>query len=177
VQRLLRVLLRGREVVQGGERDVAGACVFGMKGVGKSCAVGRVIERAKQQAPELQVVVLHGEIEERSVLEAFQEAIAESGGDEVAERLLARANEDAYQRARRVMEHWRRRHVAVILDDFAGLLERECSPLEQEVVMLTLEGSTGPEIAADLHVSDGHVRVLRHRAFAKLRRALGEEAP
>jgi tetratricopeptide (TPR) repeat protein len=124
VQRLLRVLLRGQDARPDGVRDVAGACVFGMKGVGKSCAVGRAIERAKQVAPELLVVIVHGVIDGRSVLDAFQDAIATSGGDEAAERLLALADEPVFRRARRVMEGWRGRHVAIVLDDFEQNLER-----------------------------------------------------
>jgi len=124
VQRLLRILLRGQDVQRSGAREVAGACVFGMKGVGKSCAVGRALERAVQHAPELRVVVVHGVIDERGVREAFQEAIATSGGDEVAERLLARTDEPVFRRVRRVMEQWRRRHAAIVLDDFEQNLER-----------------------------------------------------
>ncbi len=59
----------------------------------------------------------------------------------------------------------------------ARLLERTCSPLEQDVVLRTLEEHGGPEIAAALGISTGNVRVIRHRALAKLRRALQEEAP
>lgn len=123
VQRLLRTLLRGQDGHPGGARDVAGACVFGMKGVGKSCAVGRVVERAKQHASELGVVVMHGAISERSVLEAFREAVTSHGSDEIAERLLSLAGEPVLWRVRRVMEHWRGRHVAIVLDDFEQNLE------------------------------------------------------
>jgi tetratricopeptide (TPR) repeat protein len=124
VQRLLRVVLRGQDAGKDGTRDVAGACVFGMKGVGKSCAVGRAIERAKQEQPELAVVVLHGAVDERSVLEAFQEVIETGGGDEEAERLLKRVDEEVAKRVRRVMERWRRRPVVIVLDDFEQNLER-----------------------------------------------------
>ncbi|AGP37134.1 hypothetical protein SCE1572_23205 [Sorangium cellulosum So0157-2] len=125
VQRLLRVIVRGQDLEpKSGARDVAGACVFGMKGVGKSCVVGRAIERAKQHAPELGVVVVHGAIDERSVLDAFQEAVAVGGGDATAERLLARADERVFQRVRRLMAHWRRRPVVVVLDDFEQNLDR-----------------------------------------------------
>ncbi|WP_437942307.1 tetratricopeptide repeat protein [Sorangium sp. So ce341] len=124
VQRLLRVLVRGQDLApKSGARDVAGACVFGMKGVGKSCVVGRAIERAKQHTPELGVVVVHGAIDERAVLDAFQEAVAVGGGDATAEKLLARAEERVFQRVRRLMEHWRRRPVVVVLDDFEQNLE------------------------------------------------------
>jgi len=61
----------------------------------------------------------------------------------------------------------------------ADLLDRTCSPLEQDVLLLGLEDRDGPEIAASLDITPGHVRVLRHRALGKLRRALEatEEAP
>lgn len=127
VQRLLRVVLRGQEVRPGpeGTREVAGACVFGMRGVGKSCAVGRVIERATQVVPELRVVViLHGVVHEQSMHGAFQEAIATSGGDVAAERFLARTDESVVRRVRRVMELWRERDVIIVLDDFEQNLER-----------------------------------------------------
>jgi tetratricopeptide (TPR) repeat protein len=123
VQRLSRVLLRGQDARKEATRDVAGACVFGMKGVGKSCAVGRAIERAKQQQADLGVVVLHGAVDGRSVLEAFQEAVEHGGGDEEAERLLARADEPFLKRVQAVMKLWRRRPMAIVLDDFEQNLE------------------------------------------------------
>jgi RNA polymerase sigma-70 factor (ECF subfamily) len=58
----------------------------------------------------------------------------------------------------------------------ARLLDRECSPLEQDVVVLSLEDRDGPEIARELGITPGHARVVKHRAFDKLRRALEEEA-
>ncbi|WP_159397190.1 tetratricopeptide repeat protein [Sorangium cellulosum] len=124
VQRLLRVLLRGQDLQKSGARDVAGACIFGMKGVGKSCAVGRTIERAKQHTPELGVVVLHGAIDERGVLEAFKQAVGAGGVDRTAEEMLARAEESVLHRVRRLMERWRRRPVVIVLDDFEQNLER-----------------------------------------------------
>ena len=124
VQRLLRVLLRGQEVRAEGTFEVAGACVFGMKGVGKSCAVGRALERAKQNTPELITIVLHGAIDDRGVLEAFQEAATTGDGDKAAEGLLARADEPLLRRVQGVLELWRRRPVAIVLDDFEQNLER-----------------------------------------------------
>ena len=124
-QRLLRVVLRGQDARPEGTRDVAGACVFGMKGVGKSCAVGRAIERAKQEQSELAVVVVHGAVDERSVLEAFQETAMTGRGDKEAERLLDRADEMVLKRVRRVMELWRGRPVVIVLDDFEQNLERD----------------------------------------------------
>ncbi|KYF87988.1 hypothetical protein BE20_02825 [Sorangium cellulosum] len=128
VQRLLRVVVRGQDLEhKSGARDVAGACVFGMKGVGKSCVVGRAIERAKQHTPELAVVVVHGAIDERAVLDAFQEAVAVGGGDGTAEKLLARTEERVFQRVRRLMEHWRRRPIVIVLDDLEQNLDRGTS--------------------------------------------------
>lgn len=57
----------------------------------------------------------------------------------------------------------------------AELVERTCNPLEQEVLAMIIDGHQGPEIAATLGIEPGHVRVLRHRAAAKLRQALAEE--
>jgi RNA polymerase sigma-70 factor (ECF subfamily) len=58
----------------------------------------------------------------------------------------------------------------------AGVLERACNPLEQHVVMLDLEDRSDAEIVSTLGIAPGHVRVVRHRALAKLRRALQDEA-
>ncbi len=52
-------------------------------------------------------------------------------------------------------------------------LERACNPLEQDVVLLVLEGLDGPEIATRLELQGGHVRKLKHDALAKLRKVLG----
>jgi hypothetical protein len=91
--------------------------VYGLKGVGKSCAVGRMVERATQQVPELLTVVVHGALEDRTVLEAF-EAAALRAKDLEVEALLKRADDAVPRRVRRVMEHWRLRPVIVVLDDF-----------------------------------------------------------
>ncbi len=58
----------------------------------------------------------------------------------------------------------------------ASLLERTCSPLEQHVVMLDLEDRDDDEIASELGITRGNVRVVRHRALKKLRSAPQEEA-
>jgi RNA polymerase sigma factor (sigma-70 family) len=59
----------------------------------------------------------------------------------------------------------------------AGLLERTCSPIEQQVVMLDLEDRDDDEIAGELALSRGNVRVVRHRALKKLRGELRAEGP
>ena len=51
-------------------------------------------------------------------------------------------------------------------------LEHACNPLEQEVTMLDLDDRSDAEIAAEIGIKEGHVRVTRHRARTKLRRAL-----
>jgi hypothetical protein len=122
VQRLLRVVLTGHSAAKDSGRAVAGVCVYGLKGVGKSCAVGRMVERATQQEPELLTVVVHGALDDRSVLEAF-EAAALRAKDLEAEALLKRADDAVPRRVRRVMEHWRLRPVVVVLDDFEQNLE------------------------------------------------------
>jgi RNA polymerase sigma factor (sigma-70 family) len=58
----------------------------------------------------------------------------------------------------------------------ALLLDRACNPLEQDVIRLDLQDHDGTEIAQALDITPGNVRVVRHRAYAKLRRALAEEA-
>jgi RNA polymerase sigma factor (sigma-70 family) len=60
-------------------------------------------------------------------------------------------------------------------DRLALLLTRACSPLEQQVVAMDLDDRDGPEIAKALDISLQYVRVLRHRALAKLRKVLEEE--
>lgn len=60
--------------------------------------------------------------------------------------------------------------------ELATLLDRTCSPLEQQVVMLDLEDRDDAEIASELAITSGHVRVVRHRAFKKLRSVPREEA-
>jgi RNA polymerase sigma-70 factor (ECF subfamily) len=57
------------------------------------------------------------------------------------------------------------------------LLDRVCTPLEQDVLTLDLEGRNGPEIARSLGITPEHVRVLRHRALIKLRAALAPKEP
>jgi RNA polymerase sigma-70 factor (ECF subfamily) len=58
----------------------------------------------------------------------------------------------------------------------ARLLERTCNPLEQHVMMLDLEDRSDAEIVSALQITPVHARVARHRAIAKLRRALQEDA-
>jgi RNA polymerase sigma-70 factor (ECF subfamily) len=56
--------------------------------------------------------------------------------------------------------------------EFAEALERSCNLREQEVILFTLEGQDDRTIASALDITENYVRVLRHRALAKLREAL-----
>lgn len=123
VQRLLRVILGGEDSRANGSRALAGACLFGMRGVGKSCVTGRAVERAKQVAPKLRVVILHGVVDEHHVLDAFQASLSNGDEDAYAARLLGLADEPVLTRVRRLMDHWREREVAIILDDFEHNLQ------------------------------------------------------
>ncbi|KYF77706.1 hypothetical protein BE17_25130 [Sorangium cellulosum] len=60
-------------------------------------------------------------------------------------------------------------------EGLASLLERACNPLEQEVVVMDLDGHDGPEIALALGITPNYVRQLRHRALRKLREAFSKE--
>ncbi|MCA9706293.1 MAG: sigma-70 family RNA polymerase sigma factor [Myxococcales bacterium] len=51
-----------------------------------------------------------------------------------------------------------------------------CSPLEQDVVLMALDGKTNPQIAQALGIEPGHVAVLKHRARTKLTRAIAPKA-
>jgi RNA polymerase sigma factor (sigma-70 family) len=51
-------------------------------------------------------------------------------------------------------------------------LDQSCSLREQEVIHFTLEGQDDRIIASALEIQEGHVRVLHHRAMAKLHQAL-----
>jgi RNA polymerase sigma factor (sigma-70 family) len=51
----------------------------------------------------------------------------------------------------------------------AEALEAMCNPLKQQVILLALDGESGPEIARALGLQETYVRVLKHRAVLKLR--------
>lgn len=54
----------------------------------------------------------------------------------------------------------------------AQALHDVCHPLEQEVMLLTLEGLDPSDISRQLDLEANHVRVIKHRATQKLRVAL-----
>ncbi len=152
LQVLGRVLRRGRHTkTDGSQRRVAGAVVHGMKGQGKSCLAGRALGRYVQDVGESAVVVLHGELENMgTVLEAFREE-AVRNNDPVAEALLKDRDSEPLERLQHLlMRHWRKRPMAIVLDDFeqnlnvpgkgAARLKRFASKLLEVLVPACLEG-------------------------------------
>jgi len=57
-------------------------------------------------------------------------------------------------------------------EELAHALENSCSLNEQEVILFSLEGQDDRTIASALEITANNVRVLRHRAMAKLRQVL-----
>ena len=67
--------------------------------------------------------------------------------------------------------------LALDADKLAGCLQA-LGERERTVVTLTFFADrTGEEVAAELGLSAGNVRVIRHRALARLRACMGEAAP
>jgi tetratricopeptide (TPR) repeat protein len=125
LQRLVRALRDGKFADHDSSApcDVAGVVVWGMKGVGKSCLVGRAVERVTQHEPGLSLVVLHGALDESAVFHAFQQLAVDHWDDTEAARLLSEKETPFLQRVRRVLARWRTRPVVLILDDFEQNLE------------------------------------------------------
>jgi hypothetical protein len=95
LQALGRILRWGRQVAsRGAESPVAGATIVGMKGQGKSCLVGRALERFSQDVGEVATVVLHGKLSEFELLEAFRQEASRSGEDK-SEALCSRHTSSA----------------------------------------------------------------------------------
>jgi DNA-directed RNA polymerase specialized sigma24 family protein len=61
-------------------------------------------------------------------------------------------------------------------DEVAAAMLRVCTLREQEVLLFDLEDADDKLIAAALETTEGNVRVVRHRALAKLRNALIDPA-
>ena len=120
LQRLLRILRQGRE----GERTVAGAIVLGMKGVGKSCLVARAVDRYVEDRNDVGMVVVHGVLDEMSVLEAFRR-LAVRRQDRDAERLIEAKGELVADRLERLLVGpWSSESLVIVLDDFERNLDR-----------------------------------------------------
>jgi len=124
LQALGRILRRGLWTARGeAERPVAGAVVIGMKGQGKSCLVGRALERHLQDTGALSMVVLHGALDEFTLMEAFR-AEAVRLDDSAAEALLGDGTQPLMRRLERLLRHhWRERHLVIVLDDFEQNLD------------------------------------------------------
>jgi tetratricopeptide (TPR) repeat protein len=124
LQALGRILRHGRWTPPAGtDRAIAGATVVGLKGQGKSCLVGRALDRHRQDAGELSVVVLSGVPDELQLLEAFRTEAVRLG-DEVAEHMLEDASRTMLQRLERLLRHrWRERPLVIVLDDFEKNLD------------------------------------------------------
>lgn len=61
-------------------------------------------------------------------------------------------------------------------DELAEAMLRVCTLREQEVLLFDLEDTGDKVIAAALDMTEGNVRVVRHRAITKLRKALAGPA-
>lgn len=62
-------------------------------------------------------------------------------------------------------------------DEVAEAMLRVCTLREQEVLLFDLEDTDDKVIAAALEMTEGNVRVVRHRAMTKLRKALAGPTP
>ncbi|ACY13822.1 tetratricopeptide repeat protein [Haliangium ochraceum] len=155
LQRLLFILMHGKDGE--GER-CAGAIILGMKGVGKSCLAARAVQRLAQglaDPSELGQVVLHGALDEFTVLEQF-EMQAIRWGDRDAEDILSDAREPLPRRLRRLLAgRWRTRRLVIVLDNF----EHNLTPRAEGDALLH------PEVAALLDAlvpacRTGHAKLL-----------------
>lgn len=118
LQRLGRLLRHG-----GAERPVAGALVVGMKGSGKSSLIGRAVDRYQQDGGELLLVVLHGALDELTLLDTFRTAAVDAG-DAAAADLLADRNRPPLARIEWLLRSlWKQRRAVIILDDFEQNLD------------------------------------------------------
>ena len=129
LKRLISILLRGEDHRDGTSRH-AGAVILGMKGMGKSCLAARALERASQELDEpskLGFVVLHGALHDGLVYQQL-EALALRWDDLRARQILhdPAGGQTLAQRIRRLLaNHWRRRQLVVVLDDFEQNLETQ----------------------------------------------------
>ncbi len=119
LQRLLRILRDGRAADR---TPVAGALVVGQPLAGKSCLVGRALERHLQCDRTAGIVVLHGPLDDVTVVDRFTD-LAVRRADDQAEAILLR-DEPVPQRLRRLLTaHWADQPIVVVLDDFEHNLE------------------------------------------------------
>ncbi|WP_224365667.1 tetratricopeptide repeat protein [Hyalangium versicolor] len=124
LQVLGRLLHRGSQTSPGtAERPGVGAVVVGMKGQGKSCLVGRALQRFSQSIGEPATLVLHGELNELTLLEAFRRETTRSK-DAKAAAWLDDTTLPLLQRLKLLLcDHWQARRLVVVLDDFEQNLD------------------------------------------------------
>ncbi|WP_224365496.1 tetratricopeptide repeat protein [Hyalangium versicolor] len=124
LQTLGRILWQGHWAAPGqAPHPVAGALVTGMKGQGKSCLVGRAIQRFSQEAGELAMVVFHGKLNAIELLDTFRQE-ASQAKDLAATALLDDTVLSLPRRLELLLSHhWRKRPMVVVLDDFEQNLE------------------------------------------------------
>ncbi len=121
LQRVLRLLRSGRDD-QGA--PIAGVTVLGMKGVGKSCLVGRALGRHLQDRCSTGVVVLHGLLDEVMILDRFLDLAMKREDDRAEAILKGQGDELVAQRLRRLLTaHWAEESIIIVLDDFEQNLE------------------------------------------------------
>ena len=118
LQQGLRVLRTGRD----GKRPVAGLLLHGMKGVGKSCLAARMLERHQHDVGDVGVVVLHGLLDNVTVLEGFS-TLVDRWGDAAARQMLSGEEPVAARVKRLLAGPWYKRPVVIIVDDFEQNLE------------------------------------------------------
>lgn len=99
---------------------------------------------------------------------------------EVLRKLRARSRQEALDKATAEAASEDEGALAALLRAeqtrrLALALHNACNDQEQEVVLLITDGLNNDEIAAELELQPGHVRVLKHRALKKLRAALAAE--
>jgi tetratricopeptide (TPR) repeat protein len=113
LQRILGILRHGKD----GEQAVAGAAIIGMMGMGKSCLAGRALARHKDDRGDLELVVLHGVLDEVGLHDQL-DRLAARWDDDRARRIIG--NGAALpRRLRDLLEGpWARKNLVFVLDDF-----------------------------------------------------------
>ena len=119
LQQLGRILRDGRD----DKHLRAGALILGMKGQGKSCLAGRAIDRHIQASGHVGLLVVHGSLDEVTLLERLR-TLALERRDSEAEMILDNASEALEQRLERLLlGPWSRTPLIIVLDDFEQNLE------------------------------------------------------
>ncbi len=118
LQRILGILRHGKD----GEQAVAGTAIIGMKGMGKSCLAGRALVRHKDNRSDLEMVVLHGVLDEAELHDQL-DRLAGRWDDDRARRIIGNGA-PMVRRLRDLLEGpWARKNLVFVLDDFEQNLE------------------------------------------------------